>query len=474
MKRFKKIYILLGVLAAACILTFGAMQIKERKEQIKNSEEIILEIPADSVEALSWEYGSETLAFHKDEAWVYDEDETFPVDEEKISGLLDIFQQFGVSFVIEEVEDYGQYGLEEPICTIRLTAGEQSYEILLGDYSSMDSQRYVSIGDGNVYLVKQDPLELYDGTLSELIRHDKIPLFDGADEIRFTGNETYTIAYEENSTDTYCKDDVYFTEQDGQKQPLDTSRVDGYLSDISYLNLTDYVTYHASEEEIKDCGLDAPELSVEVSYTKEDEDGQEVSDTFTLHVSRDPDEKASAVDAESEDEAENGEDTEEVEITAYARVGESGILYRISPEDYKRVMDASFDSLRHSKVFTGEFADVTQIDIALEGATYTLTSEKKDEERIFYYQGEQIESLELQRAIEGLNADSFTKEQPAGTEEIGLTLYLDNENFPKIEIELYRYDGKDCLAVVNKEPVSLVERALAVELMEVVYGFVLE
>lgn len=474
MKRFKKIYILLGVLAAACILTFGAMQIKERKEQIKNSEEIILEIPADSVEALSWEYGSETLAFHKDEAWVYDEDETFPVDEEKISGLLDIFQQFGVSFVIEEVEDYGQYGLEEPICTIRLTAGEQSYEILLGDYSSMDSQRYVSIGDGNVYLVKQDPLELYDGTLSELIRHDKIPLFDGADEIRFTGNETYTIAYEENSTDTYCKDDVYFTEQDGQKQPLDTSRVDGYLSDISYLNLTDYVTYHASEEEIKDCGLDAPELSVEVSYTKEDEDGQEVSDTFTLHVSRDPDEKASAVDAESEDEAENGEDTEEEEITAYARVGESGILYRISPEDYKRVMNASFDSLRHSKVFTGDFADVTQIDIALEGATYTLTSEKKDEERIFYYQGEQIESLELQRAIEGLNADSFTKEQPAGTEEIGLTLYLDNENFPKIEIELYRYDGKDCLAVVNKEPVSLVERALAVELMEVVYGFVLK
>lgn len=106
--------------------------------------------------------------------------------------------------------------------------------------------------------------------------------------------------------------------------------------------------------------------------------------------------------------------------------------------------------------------------------TYTLTSEKKDDERIFYYQGEQIESLELRRAIEGLNADSFTKEQPAGTEEIGLTLYLDNENFPRIEIELYRYDGKDCLAVVNKEPVSLVERALVVDLMEVVYGFVLE
>ena len=50
MKRSKKIYLLLGVLAAACVLTFAVMRIEEHKEQIKNSDEIILEIPSDSVE----------------------------------------------------------------------------------------------------------------------------------------------------------------------------------------------------------------------------------------------------------------------------------------------------------------------------------------------------------------------------------------------------------------------------------------
>lgn len=471
MKRLRKIYIMLGILAGACLLTFGAVRMEEHRERIKNSEEIILEIPRDSVDSLSWEYGSETLAFHRDETWVYDEDEAFPVDEEKVNELLEVFEKFGVSFVIEEVEDLGQYGLENPVCTIRLAAGEQSYEILLGDYSSMDSERYVSIGDGNVYLVKEDPLELFDGTLKEMIRHDEIPLFDRAEEIRFTGKENYAIAYEENSTDTYCSDDVYFTEQDKEKQPLDTSRVEGYLGDISSLNLTDYVTYNASEEEVKDCGLDEPELSVEVSYTKEEEDQEEITGTFTLHVSRDPDEKAAAGNEEAKGEDE--EETEEEEITAYARVGESRILYKISSEDYKKIMDASFDSLRYSRMFTGDFADVTQIEIALEDTTYTLTSEEKDGERIFYYQGEEIESLELQRALEGLHADSFTKEQPKEAKEIGLTLYLDNENFPKTEIELYRYDGKYCLAVVDKKPVSLVERSLAVDLMEAVYGIVL-
>ena len=222
---------------------------------------------------------------------------------------------------------------------------------------------------------------------------------------------------------------------------------------------------------MKDCGLDEPELSVEVSYTKEEEDQEEITGTFTLHVSRDPDEKAAAGNEEAEGEDE--EETEEEEITAYARVGESRILYKISSEDYKKIMDASFDSLRHSRMFTGDFADVTQIEIALEDTTYTLTSEEKDGKRIFYYQGEEIESLELQRALEGLHADSFTKEQPKEAKEIGLTLYLDNENFPKTEIELYRYDGKYCLAVVDKKPVSLVERSLAVDLMEAVYGIVL-
>ena len=153
MKRSKRIYILLGVLSVSCMATLGVMRWEEEKEKIENSDEIILELSGDQVTSISWEIESEKLAFHKDERWIYDEDEAFPVDEEKISELLKQFQEFGVSFVIEEVEDYGQYGLDDPACTIRLGTGEQSYEILLGSYSSMDSQRYVSIGDGNVYLV---------------------------------------------------------------------------------------------------------------------------------------------------------------------------------------------------------------------------------------------------------------------------------------------------------------------------------
>lgn len=125
MNRSKKLGILLGILVIACIATFAVMQMEERKEQIRNSEEIILEIPSDTVQSLYWEYEGNTLAFHKAETWLYDEDEAFPVSEERILDLLEPFEAFGVSFVIEDVEDYGQYGLDDPLCTINLAAEEQ-------------------------------------------------------------------------------------------------------------------------------------------------------------------------------------------------------------------------------------------------------------------------------------------------------------------------------------------------------------
>lgn len=190
MSRSKKLLLLLGVLAVVCVMTFCVSRYQEHKEQIKTSDQIILEIPEDSVTALSWTYDGQSLAFHKDEVWYYDEDETFPVNEDAISALLEGFQSFGVSFIIEEVEDYGQYGLDDPVCTIQLTTEDASYEIQLGDFSTMDSQRYVSIGDGNVYLVQEDPLDAFGVALSDLIANDSLPYVDTADQLSIQGEDS--------------------------------------------------------------------------------------------------------------------------------------------------------------------------------------------------------------------------------------------------------------------------------------------
>ena len=329
MKRSKWLHILLGVLAAVGIVTFAVTQYEEKQEEIEASGEVVLEIDPAAVQTLSWEYDAETLAFHKDGTWVYDTDEAFPVDEERIDELLGVFEAFSAAFIIEDVTDYSQYGLDDPVCTIGISTGDTDYEIQLGDFSTMDSQRYVSIGDGNVYLATADPLDYFDAALRDMIDNDEAPDFGTVEAIRFDGDQTCQIAYQEYTEDssyTYCSDDVYFVQQEDAMLPLDTSRVEGYLDSISGLSLTDYVTYNVSEEELAEYGLDAPELSVTVIYVPED---SEQTAEFTLHISRDPDEQAA-------EDAEDGEEDEtEEEITAYARVGESQIVYQITGDSYE-------------------------------------------------------------------------------------------------------------------------------------------
>ncbi|MGM9663193.1 MAG: DUF4340 domain-containing protein [Oscillospiraceae bacterium] len=467
MNRSKRLFILLGVLAVVCLATLAVTQLEEHKEKVKNSGETILAVDSDAVESLSWDYEGTAFAFHRDgEAgtWLYDEDEAFPVDAEKLGKLLEGFRDFAAAFIIEEVEDYGQYGLDDPLCTIRLSTAEEEYVIELGSFSSMDSQRYVSVGDGNVYLVKEDPLDTFDVALSDLIDHDETPDFGQAEEIRFSGAESYSILLDTEGGKSLCADDVYFAQLDGRGLPLDTDRVEGYLDDIHSLDLTDYVTYNATEEELRDCGLDSPELTVTVRYPAEQEDGEETTETFVLYISPNAEEKAAAEESGA---------TEEQEVTAYVRVGDSRIIYRITADEYEDLAAASYDSLRHREVLTADFADVTQLDITLEGKAYTITSQEEDGERTYYYREKELDIDSLQDALEDLSASSFTDEMPEKKSEIGLTVHLDNENFPEVRIELYRYDGDYCLAVVDGESVALVARAKVVDLIEAVNGIVL-
>lgn len=485
MKRLRKLYILVGVLVVAAIGVFAMSRYEEKKEQIKNSGEIILTIVPDSVKELSWKNESGELSFHKEgeKRWLYDKDENFPASSEKIQEMLELFSEFGVSFIIENVEDFGQYGLDKPVCTIRLkTADEKEYDIMLGDFSKMDSERYVFIGGGkDVYLAKKDPLDLFNAVLEDMTKHDKIPSFEKADGIRFEGKEKGNIVRREESHDSYCSDDIYFLEKDGSYLPLDTVRTGDYLRSLKNAELKNYVTYHATEEELKKYGLTAPELKLTVGYTEKDKDGKETSDTVTISVGRTEEQKEKAAkEAEKETKEDKDGSEEEAdkkkETAAYARVGDSGILYELSEAAYKKLMDISYNTLRHQDVLSADENIIKEMDITLEDKKYTITSkmgEKKKDERTYYYQGKELENNDIRLTLKKLKADSFTDEQPTGKLEIGVTVHLEHENFETVQVDLYRYDGKNCLAVVDGKPVCFVPRSQVSNLMEAVYAVVL-
>ena len=464
MRKKAKLYSLLGVLLVICGAAFAVSRYQEKKENIKNSGEVILEIPTDSVTALSWTNESGIFSFTKEESWIYDDDTAFPVSGEKVNDLLSQFEAFAAAFTIEDVDDYAQYGLDEPVCTINITAGEESYAIKLGGFSKMDEQRYVSIGDGKVYLVTHDPLDKFDAVLRDMILDDTIPDFDTADKLVFAGNENYTIVRDEDGK-SICADDVYFT--DGN--PLDTAVITEWLTALHELDLTNYVSYNVTDEELLTFGLDEPDLTVTLDYSSSDEDGNETnSGTLVLHLSRNPEELAAY------EEAISNEEDELPDVTCYARVGASQIVYQITQSEYDALTDASYDALRHQKLFTADFDTVTSIDVSLSGESFTFTytppedKDDKDAEGTWTYNGEEFDIYDLRTALRALSASSFTEETPTGQEEISLTVHLDNEDFPTFTLTLYRYDGTNCIAAVDGKTVAFVPRSQTVYLIEAV------
>lgn len=477
MKRYKRIGILLGVLVAVCLAILAVTLVERRQEQIKTTAAVILTVDSEDVQSLCWDANGETLAFHRDDGWHYDEDDAFPVDAEKMDDLLGLFKEFGAAFVIEEVEDYGQYGLDDPVCTIEMTAGDKNYTVKLGDYSVMDEQRYVDIGDGNVYLVNTDPMDSFDVTIRDLIDNDDTPQIDELTSLIVEGADDYTLTRQEDSDASVCADDVYFTRQGSTDLPLDTALVDGYATTLQSLDLTDYVTYTATDADLAQYGLDDPELTLTAGYTYEDEDGKDADGTFVLHVSRDPDERAKAEKDNDTDAADGtdgaAEDTAE-EITAYARVGDSPIIYKLASGSYTSLMAAGVDDLRHKEILTADFADVTGLDITLENESYTFTAKGSGDDRTWQWEDAEIELDDLQAALTDLSADSFTDAQADGKQEIAVTVQLDNKTHPTVRIELYRQDGSSCLAVVDGKPLALVPRTAAMDVVEAVNAIVLQ
>lgn len=166
------------------------------------------------------------------------------------------------------------------------------------------------------------------------------------------------------------------------------------------------------------------------------------------------------------------ESTEET-ITAYARINDSQIVYKISGSSYEALKACTYNDLRHTEVLTADFSDVTGFGISLDGQVYTITSKGSGEDKTFLYGDEELDIASLQSALTAVSAQDFTDEAPTQKEELGMTVTLDSETHPKVQIEFYRYDGEHCLAVVDGTPFALVARSAVVDLIEAINTIVL-
>lgn len=441
MNRQKKLAVLVGVLVVLCAVIALVSGVQKHMDTISTVDEEIFATAESALTEVSWTKDGTSLTFTRtDGTWSDASDASFPLDQDKMADFLEHFESVHASFIIEDVEDFGQYGLASPSCTITFTSADGATTLQMGDYSTMDEKRYLTLGDGTVYLIDDD-LEQYIATdRDDLMRQDNVPDYDTLDGLTATGETAFTVEHHPDEDLTYTDAYEYYLNENGSYKALSTDKVNGLLTTLKDLDRTDYATYTADDSVLGDYGLDVPAVTFTVTYTAEDE-----QNSFSLAFGKKGD-------------------------NCYMRMDDSPIIYKVDADTYSdSIAAAGYDTLRPDEVLALNWDDVQSIDFTIDDATYTV-EKKGDTCKIG---DDVVEFDDVQSAVDALQVNEFNTETPSKKQEVAFTVHLDNDAFPTLTVTIYQYDGDNCLVQLDGATLGLVSRSLVVDLTEAVNAITL-
>ncbi len=330
-KRGKKLAFMAVILLAFMGGTLLAMrlnpetEITETEEDTQITSEKIMDFERDDIDSISWTVGEQTLDFHlNNDNWVYDEDESFPVNQGTLTTLISRMIDLSSYNVIEDVSDFAEYGLDEPACTIELN-GNVEIQVLLGDTTPMDGLRYVSIGNGNVYMVESSLFNEYNVNLLDLMEQEQIPIMNDPLTVEISIDSSQlvlecreVVVKSENKEETEETVELqWFSISADSETQLDSNLALNLYDSISSLIWEGNAAYNVSEEELSLYGLDVPSATLTIFYTNTDG----ILDVFSAEFSS----------------TEDG--------SCYARLSGSDRVYSINSSYLDTLLNANTDSL---------------------------------------------------------------------------------------------------------------------------------
>lgn len=440
MKRQKNLLILLAVLAGLCLAILLAAGVQKHIDKIATIDKDIVDLNADSVTKISWTSGGKTLTYEKtDDTWQQSDDAAFPVDQEKLQELLQRFAPLNAGFEISDVQDYSQYGLDAPEVTVTLTTTEGDTVVKFGNFSTMDSKRYVTLGDGTVYLIADDVAGDLSTDRDVYLRADSVPEYDTVTGITAAGEVVFTAQYLPDATPLYTDTYDYYAVDGENYTALSTKKIESFLSDLAALPYSDYATYQASQENLADYGLDTPTVTYTVQYTQDNTDG-----SFALALGKKGD-------------------------ACYARMNDSEIIFKLTEDAYNSLTATDANALRPDEALALDWDTVKSVTFTVDDVAYTV----EHKGNTFSIDGNEVDFDAVKKAVDGLKITEYNSETTDKKQELAFTVTLDNKEHPELTVTIQQYDGENCLVTLNGVTLGFEARSNAVTLTEAVKAITL-
>lgn len=455
MKRAKKLLILLGILIVVCAAAFAASKLNPELNTGSDDTEssAVFTLDADSVTALSFKYTG-SLSFERDDGtWYSNDDPDFPLDGTRIDRMVSAISSITAERTIDEPAALSEYGLSDPICQVTVGTGSGEQSVLsFGSEAELGGNRYMSTGDGKVYLVDKNIIDSFDCGLYDLVTKEQLPNMSNI--VSFTvesGDSHYELDHIESSGLAYSDGYVWFYKDGDDYLTLDTALTNAFTGKITGLTWGECVNYKANDNDLKAYGLAEPTAVVKVDYIESSEvatdmtdsngntiyDTQETEHTFKLEIGGYLDDKC------------------------YARIAGSQMVYLIDGTICDNLLHATYESLQPDEILDMDWDTVDSVDVDLPNSSAPFTkSENASGETVWLLDGEEKELQPiLDRLNEMLPSDSGSEKEPGANALLSFTFHRNTDKFKSVVLEFYDYDSSNCLVSLDGTARLLVARS---------------
>ncbi len=295
MKKKKGPLILIGVLVLLLILYF-ALSTWNKKQDSKEEETVkVTDLKTSEITGVKYDLGTGEMNFEKDgDTWYYTADKDFPLRQSYPKTVADAMGRLSADRELEDADALEEYGLDHPTYTVTLTDEDGTVTtIKVGNATGNDY--YATVDDTEkVYTIPATSLDDIQTELDQIAQLDTYPSIG-------SGNLKKEVITQNGETTTY--------DSENEDQAEDVAAVAGGLGAVK---LSEAADYSVDDADLAGYGLDdTSRITVEVTYTSDDED-----QTMTLYIG-----------------GENGSGDR------YVMINDSRIVYLISDEICKNILN---------------------------------------------------------------------------------------------------------------------------------------
>ncbi|MBQ3599686.1 MAG: DUF4340 domain-containing protein [Lachnospiraceae bacterium] len=273
----------------------------EETEEKTEEDEVVYTVEEDTIRKITYTNSNGTIELVLEEdAWSSPTDEACPVNGYTVKSMITALQEIKASRTITKEEaDLEEFGFSDPTLVVDFEQKDGTKTTYtLGMLNNVVDKYYFQVsGNDNVYLIDSTLYHSFDYDLLHLAEVEEYPSLGAQDIYEYTltlngetmyFKDTKDVAHKKNAEEIPDSLWKYGKSEDDLKR-LDTDSADELIQEIISLSNSECVTYKLTKQDLKDCGLDSPKMTLKVKYTEldiseEDSEESEITDhSYTIY-----------------------------------------------------------------------------------------------------------------------------------------------------------------------------------------------